>query len=323
MVKRKNKDKMPKFIFPELATPGAAPDGADWLHEVKLDGYRISAYKNNKKIRLMSRNEKDWSDRFPDILKTLKTCPAKEAIFDGEIVVLDSKGISRFQLLQNFLEFNKTTKIYYYIFDLMFLNSQSLISTPLIERKAILLDLLNKWKKKSNNIEISNYIIGNGKLLHKKACQVGLEGIVSKNINSLYVSRRTRDWIKAKCMHRQEFVIGGYTDPKGAREKFGALLLGVYDNKKLIYCGHVGTGFNEATLQTLHKKLKKLEQSNPPFIDVPRFRNVHWVKPELVAEIKFLEWTSDGILRQASFQGLRLDKPAKKVVREAFNPQMV
>lgn len=315
------KDRMPNFVYPELATPGAAPKGDDWLHEIKFDGYRILTFLKNKRIKLMSRNENEWTSKFPTITKQLLTIPANNVILDGELVVLDKKGISRFQLLQNYLEINISAKINYYIFDILFLDDKNLMYLPLIERKHILASVFKKWRKKNKDIYFSNYIIGNGEFLHKKACQVGLEGIVCKKIDSTYQSKRTRDWIKAKCVHRQEFVIGGYTDPKGARSKFGALLLGVYEGKKLIFCGHVGTGFNEKTLNMLYKKLKKIEQAKPVFFKVPRFRDVHWVKPELVAEISFLEWTSDGILRQAVFQGLREDKKAKNVVYEPFNPK--
>lgn len=310
----------PTIILPELCTTGHPPPGEDWLHEIKFDGYRIISFIKDHQVQLISRNEKDWTDKFGNIVADLKKISVKKIILDGEIVVLDEKGISRFQLLQNAFEQKKQAVFHYFIFDILYYENYDLTNVPLLQRKDLLKTLMEQWLDKVTYLRYSEHIIGQGNEVFAQACQLGAEGIVSKRISSPYVQYRSKDWIKSKYLHRQEFVIGGYTEPGGSRSYFGALLLGYYDDRgDLIYCGHVGTGFNQVTLKNLYELMHSNEQKQSPFLQTPKEKNVHWLKPTLVAEIEFLEWTSDGILRIPSFQGLREDKNPKDVKRETAN----
>ncbi len=307
------KSRMPTFIKPALATLVTIPPlGDQWLHEIKFDGYRMLAFVQNKKIRLMSRNNQNWTSHFQNITTALKKLSLTNAIFDGEIVLLDKKQRSNFQLMQNA---EPDAPFVYFIFDLLYYDGHDLTALPIIERKKILKKIL---PKKSPVLRFSDHIIGSGSKVFAKSCKLGLEGIVSKNINSPYLQKRSREWLKIKCQKRQEFVIGGYTPPQGSRQHFGALLVGYYNNnKKLIYAGRVGTGFDDETLNSLFKLLKKNSATLMPFsTKPPASKKVTWVKPVLVGEVEFTEWTSEGILRHPSFKGLRKDKPAKKVFRE-------
>lgn len=308
---------VPDFIRPQLATlVSSIPKKGTWSFEIKYDGYRILAIINNQKITLKTRNNHDWSKKFPLLIKALKKLPCKNAIIDGEIVVLDRKGISNFQLLQNAIQMGDSSEITYYAFDLLYYNNKSLTDLPLKERRKVLKQCLKKANKKSL-VQFSKNLTGNIPQNFKRLCHHGYEGVIAKNQDSIYQSRRTRDWLKLKCMCEQEFVIGGYTDPVGSRDYFGALLLGYYTkNRELIYCGKVGTGFNAYTLRKTFALLQTYVQKSSPFVISPTAANVHWVKPMLVAEIVFKEWTEDGFLRQPVFQGLRFDKPAKTIRKE-------
>lgn len=313
--------RMPKVISPQLATlADDAPAGKEWLHEIKFDGYRILAFKNGNDVRLMTRNNNDWTDTFKTVAEAVKKLPIKTAIFDGEVVVLNERHHSDFQLLQNSIKEHAGKPFLYYIFDLLYVNDCNIMDLPLLERKKILESIIPK--RDSTILRYSDHIIGNGQKIFTKACKLGLEGIVSKNVNSHYLEKRSKHWIKVKCTKRQEFVIAGFTPPQGSRSYFGSLLLGTYNkNKELIYNGNVGTGFTESSLKTLHDKLKKNITSDMPFKKrPPGASRVTWVKPVLTAEVAFSEWTSDGCLRHPSFKGLRTDKPTKEIIKEVEMP---
>lgn len=305
---------------PQLAQlVDAAPEGDNWAHEVKYDGYRLLALLRNGEVRLLTRNEKDWTARFRPIATALRDLPAAQALLDGEVVVLNRKGVSDFQALQNVLESGKKAQLYYFAFDLLHLNGYDLTAAPLLDRKKLLQALLPR--SASSNVRFSDHVLGDGAKVFRAACRRGLEGIISKRADAPYESRRSHTWVKVKCTASQECVIGGYTDPAGARTGFGALLLGVHaDDGSLRYCGRVGTGFDARRLTELTAQLRKLETRHSPFATPPRgpaARGVHWVKPELVAQVQFANLTRDGILRHPSFQGLRMDKPAEEVVQES------
>lgn len=308
----------PDNISPELATlVDEVPQGNDWLHEVKFDGYRILSPKKNGKTHLITRNIHDWTNKMPFIASALNELPVNNGIFDGEIIVLNDQGRSDFQLLQNALKVPEESAIIYCIFDVLYLNSRSLLNVPLIQRKIVLQNLLSNVPSVLRYVD---HIIGNGEAVFRSACKSGLEGTISKRIDSYYIPKRTRDWVKNKCHQGQEFVIGGYTKPSGQRHYFGALLLGYYDkNKHLIYCGRMGTGFTEKMLKEIYQQLKKYQQTKSPFFNKlsnEEKKDVTWVKPYLVAQVKFSEWTQDRRLRHPSFQGLRADKSPQKVIKE-------
>ena len=247
--------------------------------------------------------------------------PLRQAVLDGEIVALKDDGTSDFQLLQNSLRGRAKINLVYFVFDLLYLDGRDLTGSALLARKEQLEKLIKTNPKSvSDAIRFSDHWIGQGKALFDKACENGLEGIISKRTDQPYRSTRSRDWLKIKCVHGQEFVIGGYSDPAGARSGLGALLLGVYDDDgSLHYAGRVGTGFSEKTLADLSARLDKLGQRERPFVEAlpgRQSKGVHWVKPELVGEVVFTQWTQDNLLRHPSFKGLREDKPATEVRRE-------
>jgi len=309
---------MPDIIAPELATlVKEAPPGDEWVHEMKLDGYRMVCRIEDGEAAMISRNGKDWTGNFPSVERCAARLPVETAWLDGEVVVMEADGRTSFQALQNALTTDHSAKLHYFIFDLLHLDGYDLRRVPLVERKRLLESLLESAPA---TLKFSAHIEGSGDEIYRQACKLKLEGIISKLAQSTYRSGRCRDWLKVKCGMRQEMVIGGYTDPEGSRNGFGALLLGVYEpDGKLRYSGKVGTGFNEATLRSLHKRLKTLETKAPPFSNPPRgyeAKGAHWIEPKLVGEIEFAEWTHDGTLRHPSFQGLREDKKAKDVVRE-------
>jgi bifunctional non-homologous end joining protein LigD len=313
----------PEMQYPQLAklvkTP---PPGDNWLHEIKFDGYRLLAVIKGADIRLFTRHGKDWTAKFKSIRDALAALPVEQAILDGEVVVLDKKGISHFQALQNYLE-GGAAQVIYYAFDLPHCNGYDLTRTPLLKRKEVLRRLLEAGGDPASLVRFGDHLQGRGQAFYDSACEHGLEGVVAKRADSPYEPRRTSTWLKIKCLLRQEFVIGGYTDPSGSRPGFGALALGYYEKGRLIYCGRVGTGFTEKLLQQILKELKARPQVKTPF-DVPptgrEARGVHWVKPEMVAEVAFSGWTDEGLLRHPSFQGLRWDKDPAEVQREEPEP---
>ena len=309
---------LPVWVAPQMATlVSGPPPGDDWVHEIKLDGYRILLRIERGRVKLLTRNRQDWTTRFPAVADAAAALPVKEALLDGEIVALDRAGVSSFQALQRADQLETGRALVYVAFDLLFLDGRDLRPLPLVERKARLARLL---KGRRGRLRYSAHFDVPGQRVYERACRRGLEGIVSKLKNAPYVSGRGPAWLKVKCVARQELVIGGYTDPEGARAEFGSLLLGVHDRDgRLVYAGRVGTGFDHATLRSLGARLRKLEQSASPFVadgKRPPARGAHWVKPELVAEVAFTEWTRDGLLRHPAFEGLREDKPAAQVVRE-------
>ncbi len=322
-IKLENKIKkvsLPEKFKPQLATLSKIlPKGNEWIYETKYDGYRILSVIKNKKIQLLSRTGKDWTDKFSLLKKELKKLPIKNAILDGEIVAQTEKSHSSFQALQNYfkLQSSKEINIHYYLFDIPFLDSHDLTEVPLIERKTLLeTQVLNQPLE---HIHYSEHIEGKSQEILALACKQGLEGIMAKRKNSPYIQARTEDWLKLKCHQRQEFIVIGYTAPKGERKFFGSLLLGIYKEGNLIYSGHVGTGFNEGTLKQLFELFAPLKSKTMPVSEKPADplrRKIQWLKPKIVIEVEFTEWTSDNILRHPSFKGIREDKLPKQVTRE-------
>lgn len=311
------KAKMPALIKPELATlVDAVPGGEEWIHEIKYDGYRALCHLTDGEARLVTRQGNDWTDRFAPVARAAEALPARQAVLDGEVVVLEANGISSFQALQNALSEDRGKDLVYFVFDLLYLDGYDLRPAPLAERKEALAKLL---EGQSGVVRFGDHVHGGGEGFYRHACNFGLEGIVSKRADLPYRTGRSKDWLKVKCLKRQEFVIVGYTDPEGSRTGFGALLLAVHDGKDFVYVGKVGTGYTESTLRDLRRKMGKLAVDKPAFKNPPRgaeARRSHWVKPQLVAEVVFGEWTREGILRHSAFQGLREDKKPEDVVRE-------
>jgi len=308
------KEKMPKKIVPMLATLIDEPfDDQEWLFEVKWDGFRALAFIEKGKVQLKSRSDHSFNRQFPEIVKNLENTK-RTAILDGEIVVVDEKGLPHFELLQNYQ--NSPGELRYYVFDLLFLDGQDLRDKPLLERKKLLKQLLDSIA--APMIMYSDHIIGKGAVFFKKASKMHLEGIIGKKISSTYEPRRSADWIKIKTTQRQEVVIGGFTEPRGSREKLGALLVGVYeDDGRLHYVGHVGGGFNRELLNQVSAKMRPLITKKCPFVTTPKANEkVTWIKPKLVCEVNFAEWTKDKIMRQPVFKGLREDKPSEEVKKE-------
>jgi bifunctional non-homologous end joining protein LigD len=319
--KRKNKTS-PLFRKPQLATlVSEVPKGKEWIHEIKFDGYRMQALINraSSSVKIISRNENDWTDKFLSLIDPLLKLKCESASLDGEVVVLDNKGISDFQLLQNSFESQKKTSYVFYIFDILELNGKDLTSLPLNKRKEILGKLLETVLKEKS-LRFSDHIELAKKDLLNHACRLGLEGIVSKRVDGTYSSGRTDSWVKAKCEKRQEFIIIGYSSPKGLRAGLGALLLAIHDkNKNLIYAGRVGTGFDVKLLNSLKTKLSKIQVSKSPLETMPKnmtTRDVTWVKPKYLCEVKFSQWTKDESLRHPVFLGLREDKEAINIKKE-------
>lgn len=271
------------------------------------------------RAQFISRNEQDWTGKFARLGEAVAQLPLQHALLDGEVVALETDGISSFQAMQNAQSEGRAGDLIYYVFDVLHLDGFDLTQVPLEQRKEILPSLIKSTD--SGTVRWVEHIVGNGPEFFQQACQVGLEGIICKRRDRPYTLGRGYDWLKVKCVKREEFVIGGFTPPEGARSHFGALLLGYHDRHgNLRYAGRVGTGFTEETLRTLHKKLEKLEQKKSPFVNLSgttgQARGVHWVKPRLVGQVEFTQWTRDAMLRHPSFQGLREDKPAEDVVRD-------
>ncbi|HEY3130041.1 MAG TPA: non-homologous end-joining DNA ligase [Acidobacteriota bacterium] len=358
-VKEGDRKPMPRHIAPMLATLVDEPfDSPQWMYELKYDGVRAMAYKTHNSVRMLSRNDLEMRDRFPEIADALAQLPVNEAILDGEIVAMDEGGRTSFQLLQPRMHLRHRADIekrmeeipvYFFVFDLLYCNGYLLTKTPLWKRKEILRTVLANIAPSSaaaGRLLFSDHVEEDGRAFHRAAGERGLEGILAKEKDSFYESRRSRQWLKIRCALQQEFVVVGYTEPHGSRKYFGSLLLGLYDGRPaeteahskhskgqggtsksaettsrdngtgLLFVGSSGGGFDTATLKTIHSSLKNLETTQPPVLNPPRLKGAHWVKPQLVAQVRFTEWTQEGIIRHPVFLGLREDKDPKSCRRE-------
>lgn len=303
----------------ELATlVDTVPLDGEWIYEVKYDGYRIQAHVNGKKISLVSRNGKDYTPKFPEIVESLTALKGGPFVLDGEIVARDGEGNSSFQLLQNSLTNKEDIVTQFFVFDILKRGKNDLRRLPLKERRATLYKVLEALKSPSN-VLISRELEGDPEDLRDAACKLGLEGIICKRATSAYIGRRTLDWVKVKCTKRQEFVLGGFTKSPNRSFAFGAILIGYFDRGVFKYAGKVGTGFTVESRKRLLNSMKKLTRATSPFVgsvDTADARLTTWIKPRLVAEVEFTEWTKDGHLRHPSFQGIREDKSANSIIRE-------
>ena len=295
----------------------AVPEGYDWLYEMKYDGYRILSFVEGNSAQLISRNGNDFTHRFYSIASSLASWSKGRAfVLDGEIVITDESGKTDFQALQNYLKNRKSQNLTYIIFDILALDGVDIRQQPLIKRKEILENLM---KDAPNSLYYSRYVKGHGKESFVAACEASMEGVVGKKADSIYSGTRSDDWIKLKCDKRQEFVIGGYSLSDKRIYGVSSLLLGVYEGEKLLYAGRAGTGISENEMKNLEHKFKNLKRLDSPFEQLPKIRSnekVVWLEPELVAEIKFAEWTKENQLRQASYKGIRIDKNPRDIKRE-------
>jgi bifunctional non-homologous end joining protein LigD len=312
----------PAWIAPMLATlSDRAPPGGGWIYEPKLDGVRVLAYVTGGSVRLFSRNRKPVEGGYPELVEALSLAVRGDAVLDGEIVAPDpATGLSSFARLQQRMHLRDVQRaartgvsVELYLFDCLFYEGIDLTGLPLLDRKKVLRDVV--WY--DGPIRFAPYRTTGSTAMFREACAKGAEGIIAKRAESRYASGRSTDWLKVKCVQQQEFVIGGYTRPQGAREHLGALLVGYYDGGKLRYAGKVGTGYDRHTLELLYRKLVPLHRRTSPFAPGPvPAGEIQWVTPKLVAQIGFGEWTEAGLLRHPRFLGLRDDKPAREVRRE-------
>ncbi len=308
---------LPQFIEPQLASLAESPPkGEGWLHELKLDGYRMQARLDGKKVQLLTRSGLDWTHRMPTLAAALQALPVKSALLDGEVLVLDQEGLSSFSALQASFQNGSAHELLFYFFDLLHLDGHSLRELPLSDRKQLLETLLDSAP--DGQLRLSQDIRQDAATFFKEACGRGAEGVVSKRADARYLSGRSASWVKAKCGYRQELVIGGFTLPSHGGDGLGALLLGYYQDGELRYAGRAGTGFTQQSQLQIRKRLEGIKADANPFvkIDTAAARGARWVKPQLVAEVAFRTWTADKLVRQASFKGLREDKPAAEVVLE-------
>ena len=304
---------------PQLATlVKAPPSGDEWLHEIKYDGYRIGCRVRGGRVALVSRSGKDWTAAFPEIVAAVTELKSDDLLLDGEVAMLLPDGRTSFQALQNaFAGGGPRRSLVYFVFDLLRDGDDRVARLPLVERKARLRRMIRT--RSSGRIRYSEHVAGSGSVFFAEACRLGLEGIISKLASEPHRPGRSRDWVKTKCILRQEFVIGGFTDPEGRRAGVGALLIGYYEQDRLVFAGKVGTGFSQAVALDLRRRLEAIEQRASPFDPPPAGvvgRTAHWVAPRLVGEVMFTEWTGDGKIRHPSFQGLRADKKPRDVGRE-------
>lgn len=322
-LKKRSKINMPAFVSPMLATLTTDYfSDPNWIYEHKFDGERCLAFKKNGKVTLKTRNKNIINNKYPELVQDLAKQTADNFVVDGEIVALNPKGVSDFQLLQGRINLKKgpkisqavaSTQIYYNIFDIMYANGYDLRDVDLLDRKQILKNLL----KFGNLLKYTDHKVGDGIKFFKQACRLKWEGLIAKDAHSAYTGKRSKAWLKFKCIMQEELIIVGYTEPQGTRTDFGALLVGYYKGKNLIFAGKVGTGYSQEVLKTLGAKLRRLEIKRCPLSNyTENVNSVHWVSPKLVAEFRFAEWTKSGRLRAPRYKGLRDDKSAKEVVRE-------
>jgi bifunctional non-homologous end joining protein LigD len=305
--------------LPQLATLVTAPPTGDgWCHEIKFDGYRIGCRVTGERVTLLSRNGKDWTGNFPEVVAAVRALGVSDALIDGEVAAVLPDGRTSFQALQNVMRRSGgKAALVYFVFDLLRLGGSSLEGEPLVTRKTRLAALVGRGGK--GVVRLSEHIEGDGPQFLKHACAAGLEGIISKRLDGPYHHGRNSDWVKSKCLLRQELVIGGFTDPEGSRAGLGALLLGYYEDAALIFAGKVGTGFTQKSATELRHRLDAIERRTPAYAVLPPrpiAKRAHWVTPVLVCEVSFTEWTEDGMIRHPVFQGLRRDKRADEVRRE-------
>jgi DNA ligase D-like protein (predicted ligase) len=322
MAKKTDRAAPPIWIKPELAAlVKAAPEGSDWLHEMKLDGYRMHARLEGRHVNILTRRGNDWTSKYPSIVEDIAGLPATTAYLDGELCGVLPDGRTSFNLIQNASDTGQGALVFF-LFDLLFLDGDDLMALPLIERKARLERLLEGAPAA---LRYNDHQIGQGPAFHRLACQHGLEGIVSKRVNSRYDTDR-RSWLKTKCLNREEFIVVGWSDPEGSRHRIGSLLLGYYTpDGKLIYAGRVGTGMTVAELERVYQRLEPLSADRMSLSEPPprgsRFGSplvlsrVHWVRPEMIVEVSYVEWTPDGLLRHVVYLGEREDKAAVDVIR--------
>lgn len=314
------KTPQPKWTAPMLATlTRNVFSDESWIYERKLDGERCLVFRNGDDVRLLSRNRKVLNSAYPELVDALKSEPCTNFIADGEIIAFEGKRTSfaklqpRMQIRNESDARRSKTPVFYYLFDLIYLNGYDLSALPLRERK----ELLKEALRFSDPLRSTDYVQGDGEKFFKRACRDKWEGLIAKRADSRYLHLRSREWLKFKCESGQELIVCGYTNPQGARVGFGALLLAYYTKGELIYAGKVGTGFDTKTLKELKDKLSRLERKSTPLSkDVPREHDIHWVTPKLVVEVGFSEWTGDGKLRHPRYKGIRFDKRAEEVVRE-------
>jgi bifunctional non-homologous end joining protein LigD len=315
---------LPRWIEPQLSKLApTAPTGAQWVHEIKFDGYRMAARIDNGDVRLLTRSGLDWTAKYSATAAAFAKLKVKTAYIDGELCGVRPDGVTSFEIMQQASD-SGDVHLTYFAFDLLELNGENVARLPLGERKKRLADLL---KKPPAGIVYSDHEGGDGEVFRRAACEHRLEGIVSKRIDRPYLPGDRGAWVKSKCLNRAEFVIVGWSDPEGSRPLIGALLLGYYEpDGQLLYAGRVGTGMPVKTLRMLHERFRPLAVTKMPLSAPPprdqRFggplalSKVHWIRPELVAEITYLSWSDDGLLRHTVFVGLREDKPAREVRRE-------
>jgi len=312
---RKGKLDLPREGHPEWLPPMLATlteerfNDKSWIFERKLDGIRLLSFRDGTRVRLLTRNKLDRSRSFPAVADALLEQPSRDFVIDGEVVAMKGDETS-FSLLQH-----GAGTIYYYVFDILHLDGHSTRGLPVLERKRLLKEAIDFSPRA---LRMTTHRTTFGERYLEEACSKGWEGLIAKEISSAYEGKRSRAWLKLKCVNEQELVVGGFTDPQGSRVGFGALLVGFHDDGVLRYAGAVGTGFDHKLLVSLHEKLKKLEQPAPPFAgdkELPK-KGVHWVRPKLVAQVGFAEWTPTAKLRHPRFLGLRTDKSPADVVRE-------
>src|SRR5271170_8221426 len=321
---------LPSWVKPQLTRVVDQPlDGPEWLHEIKYDGYRMHARLDRGAVRLLTRTGLDWTHKYPAIASALGSVPARQAYLDGELCGIRPDGTTSFSLIQTASDAGNAKSLVFFLFDLLHLDGEATGAKPLEDRKVRLRVLLSQAL---SPLQYSDYQAGRGLDFYEHACALKLEGIISKRGDAPYAPGNRGLWLKVKCLNREEFVVIGWTDPEGARPFLGALLLGYYDaDGRLTYAGRVGTGIDNAELERLWRRLQPLAAPGMP-LDVrpPRstrfgsplvLSRVHWVRPELVAEVKYLTWTEDNLLRQVVYEGLREDKPAAEVHRPVPHPK--